>query len=413
MKLGLPHGERYYLTTPPAHNSYMEFLMTSKERVRAAVAGEPVDKIPLGFYIVDCDTVEAVIGRKTYVRDKIGQRIALWEGRRDEVVESCKKDTVEFFEKIGHCDLITHKEAGVWPAKDYDPGEPPKKREDGRWEDKQGRIYQASELSNEILCVYDQHRTDVDDFSEDMFPVPSEDEIEPPDPSIFEAFDYVIDKLGKDRYIAGLSGGLTAFTHVGDRETALMMYALKPGVVVAKSRAQVARQKVLDRWHIRPGQDGVLFEQDMAGTTGPLISPNQFREYGYPFMAERVADVKSHDMQVLLHNCGDNRPLMSMFVDAGIDCYQSLQTNAGMSVQYLSETWGDRMTFWGGIAVESLVEGTPDDVRNDVRNAIEAGKKGRGFILGASHSIAYGTKYENFMALLDEYDAVTANPSMV
>jgi hypothetical protein len=30
--------------------------------------------------------------------------------------------------------------------------------------------------------------------------------------------------------------------------------------------------------------------------------------------------------------------------------------------------------------------------------------RGGGFILGPSHSIAYGTKYENFMAMLDEFD---------
>ncbi len=32
-----------------------------------------------------------------------------------------------------------------------------------------------------------------------------------------------------------------------------------------------------------------------------------------------------------------------------------------------------------------------------------AWRAGGGFILGPSHSIAYGTKYENFMALLDEF----------
>ena len=35
---------------------------------------------------------------------------------------------------------------------------------------------------------------------------------------------------------------------------------------------------------------------------------------------------------------------------------------------------------------------------------MERGAPGGGFILGPSHSIAKGTKYENFMAMLDEYD---------
>ena len=61
--------------------------MTSKERVKAAIARQPVDKVPLGFYAVDYDTVEKVLGYPTYVRNKVAIQVALWEGRRDEVSE--------------------------------------------------------------------------------------------------------------------------------------------------------------------------------------------------------------------------------------------------------------------------------------------------------------------------------------
>ena len=37
--------------------------MTSKERVTAAIARRPVERVPLGLYAVDHDTVEKVIGR--------------------------------------------------------------------------------------------------------------------------------------------------------------------------------------------------------------------------------------------------------------------------------------------------------------------------------------------------------------
>jgi uroporphyrinogen-III decarboxylase len=62
------------------------------------------------------------------------------------------------------------------------------------------------------------------------------------------------------------------------------------------------------------------------------------------------------------------------------------------------------MALWGGVLVEHLVSGTPEDVRQDVRAALEVGKEEGGFILGASHSIAVGTRYENFLAMLDEFD---------
>ncbi len=109
---------------------------------------------------------------------------------------------------------------------------------------------------------------------------------------------------------------------------------------------------------------------------------------------------------MIFHNCGNNIPLMEMFIGCGIDCYQSLQTTAGMEVGRLKEMFGDRLCFWGGVPVELLIAGTPEDVRKAVRTAMERGAPGGGFILGPSHSIAKNTKYENFMAMLDAFVAL-------
>src|SRR4030042_6227531 len=91
--------------------------MTGKERVTAVLKGQKPDRIPLGFYVVDCDTISSVIGRKTLVRDKVAQQIALWQNRRDEIIENLKKDTIDFYKKINLCDIITHKES-ILPSKD-------------------------------------------------------------------------------------------------------------------------------------------------------------------------------------------------------------------------------------------------------------------------------------------------------
>ena len=42
-------------------------------------------------------------------------------------------------------------------------------------------------------------------------------------------------------------------------------------------------------------------------------------------------------------------------------CYQSLQTIPDMHIARLKELFGDRLTFWGGVATELLVAGTPDE----------------------------------------------------
>ena len=127
--------------------------MTSRQRVTAAINRQSVDKVPLGFYAVDYDTVEKVIGRKTYVRNKIEMQIALWQGRRDEVAESLKADAVEFYRKIDCADIILPKEACVLPPADYEPIGA-EQIDDDKWQTGDGRVYKVAYQTNEIQCMH-------------------------------------------------------------------------------------------------------------------------------------------------------------------------------------------------------------------------------------------------------------------
>jgi len=374
--------------------------VTAKECVRRTIAREPAPYVPLGFYVVDHDTIEHVIGRPTYVRNKIECQVALWEGRRDEVVESFKKDTVDFFRKIDCCDIITFKEAPIVPPKDY---EPPRVRriDDVTWEHEDGTIWRASELTNDISVVeWPESIRNKEPKAEDYA---SAVQVEAPDPSVFEACDHIIEQLGPERYIAGTVGGFTAMVDLPGESGGLLGYYLMPDVVRAALRQSLERNSQRDRWYLRPGMDAVFFEQDMAASKGPMISPEVFREFCFEPMCARVGHVRERGLQVVLHNCGNNRPLMESFIEAGIQCYQSLQSIPEMAIAGLKRDFGDRMTFWGGIGLEILLTGTPGDCRKMVREAMAEGAPGGCFILGPSHSIAKGAPCDNFMAVLDEY----------
>ena len=115
-------------------------------------------------------------------------------------------------------------------------------------------------------------------------------------------------------------------------------------------------------------------------------------------------------MPVLKHACGNNWALLDMFVEAGFAAYQSIQQSAGMDLPRLKAQYGRRICLWGGIPVEHLVGGTPAEIRTDVRAAVAAGGPGGGYIFGSSHSIAVGTRYDNFMAMVDEFEKVRGKP---
>jgi uroporphyrinogen-III decarboxylase len=371
--------------------------MTGKERVHAAIARKPVDRVPLGFYVVDHDIISAVIGRPTLVRNKVEMKLALAAGRRDEVADSFKKDTVEFYRKIDCADIIIPKEAAYLPPKNYKP-DPLRSLGDDKYEDGKGRVFQAARNANDIVCIHDPAPKKV--YTMKDFEGPNDPKA--PDESIFEAVDYLCRELGSERYISAMPP-FSAMAMLGDFQEAMMNFAMEPEMIHAAHRRSTERHNKLAKYYFRPGMTGAHISHDVAGTNGPYISPTMFRELCLPYIKERVACLKQYTDQVNLHNCGNNIPLMDMFIEAGIDCYQSLQTTAGMEIGLLRERFGHSMCFWGGVAVEALIAGTTDDVRKEVRNAFQRAGDGRGFILGPSHSIAFGTKYDNFMAMLDEY----------
>jgi uroporphyrinogen-III decarboxylase len=130
-----------------------------------------------------------------------------------------------------------------------------------------------------------------------------------------------------------------------------------------------------------------------------------FREFALPGIRERVRNIhEQYRLPVMKHACGNNTKLLDMFVEAGYDAYQSIQKSAGMDLAAIKEHYGGHFTPWGGIPVEYLVSGSRDDIRGEVRHAMDVYKRGGGYIFGSTHSIAVGTKYDNFMTMVDEFE---------
>jgi len=109
--------------------------MTPKERVIAALAHREADRVPTGEFATDHSVIREALGRPTFWRAKRRYTEALWEGRRDEVVESMKRDIVDFTLALGLDMVPVH----AVPHKDF-PFRKPRQVDDDHWEDEQGNI---------------------------------------------------------------------------------------------------------------------------------------------------------------------------------------------------------------------------------------------------------------------------------
>jgi hypothetical protein len=89
------------------------------------------------------------------------------------------------------------------------------------------------------------------------------------------------------------------------------------------------------------------------------------------------------------HSCGAIEPFLNSFIDAGFDIINPVQINAkGMDPQHLKNTYGDRITFWGGgVDTQKVLSfGTPGDVKKQVWQQCEILSKNGGFVFNTVHN---------------------------
>ncbi|NLV75290.1 MAG: hypothetical protein GXY52_11520 [Chloroflexi bacterium] len=377
--------------------------MDSRTRARTAIAGGVPDKVPLGDFAIDFDTAERILGRSTYHRAKARCMQAYWEGRRDEVVQSLIADTIELYQKLDIYDIINlaSMTLSLVPPKGYHP-ETPRRLDDTTWEYADGRVLKYSPLTADLTLVYDPAQW-TRPLSEDDFPL--DPPYTPPDPSCYELVEAVTAAFAGERYLLGPFPSAPQWPPLGDMERSLVELAERPELAErALQSSLAAAAKAQAAWR-NPGYDGTLDGTDWAFKSGTFMSPRAWWRFCQPALAANVAAAHRAGLQWVQHACGNNWSILEGMIEAGVDCYQSIQGTADMDLARVREAAAGRMALWGGVPVELLVDGTPAEVRAAVCAAMQSAKAGGGFILGASHSIAVGTKYDNFMAMLDEFAA--------
>jgi uroporphyrinogen decarboxylase len=159
---------------------------------------------------------------------------------------------------------------------------------------------------------------------------------------------------------------------------------------------------IVDRYE-QLGFDGIFTSDDLGHQAGPMMSPEVFKDLYYPLYKEFIGYVHSKGMHVFLHSCGDNTKLMEYLIDAGLDVFHPVQKGC-MDEYETAKKYGSRISFLAGIDVQHLLpEGTVDEVRNGVRELIDAFyKEEGGLLLAAGNGIMPDTPIENIRVMLEE-----------
>jgi hypothetical protein len=141
---------------------------------------------------------------------------------------------------------------------------------------------------------------------------------------------------------------------------------------------------------------------DYGSQNREMFSPQIFEKVYVPSYKVQCDWIHEHTpWKTAKHCCGSIPNMIGPMIESGIDILNPVQTSAaGMDPQWLKDTFGDRMTFWGG-GVDTqrvLPFGTPEEVYEHVVERLNIFGPGGGFIWAAVHNIQYNVPPENIIA---------------
>ena len=377
--------------------------MLPKERVIAALEHREPDRVPWGEHSIDHTVYEDILGRETLVQAKIKTTRAFWDGRRDEVVEHCKRDQLDLARALDF-DIVTV--GGVQP-KDYRPT-PMKRIDEETYEDGNGDIYHVSVATGDLRLfkkvaptdytppTLERVQAEIDAIDDEPLPGPDDDR--------YEVVRHAVEKMGDTHFVLMLAGGLGWPWFGETEEDCYMNIVLEPEI--CKKLGELQGRRILRQLPVlaQLGIDGIMPCEDLGTSANLMASPGAYREMVFPWHKARLGKAHELGLKVLKHCCGHVWPIIDDIAETD-DAYEAIQATGGMDIGELKKAVGDRLCLWGGIWHEHIIDSDVQQIREDARYAFSTTAPGGGYIMGSTHSLAVGAKRANILEMKRLRDA--------
>ena len=216
----------------------------------------------------------------------------------------------------------------------------------------------------------------------------------------FSKFHEVKDILPEGMKVIAVSGKIFTLTWMLMGFNNFAMSLILDEHLVADIFRKVAeiQFQALDTIFRMPHVGAVWVVDDIAGGTGPIISPLALRENVFPWYREMALRCHENDMLFFMHSDGDLMMVMEDLIDLGIDVLHPVDPSC-MDIAKVKEMYGDCISIVGNVSNELLRIGTTAEVEKRVKELIQKLAPGGGYCVGSGNSVVEWSKFENYMAM--------------
>jgi hypothetical protein len=169
-----------------------------------------------------------------------------------------------------------------------------------------------------------------------------------------------------------------------------------------RTSAETAHQKatLLGR-AVREGLHpaAVLTGEDICSQSGPMVSPKFLRKEYWPLVEYAWEPLKAAGVKIVWHCDGDVRPLLPDILASGADGLQGFQRECGLELEWIVDLrtrMGSPLLIFGPMEVATKFRnGTPSDIRQEVRHSMELCRDKAALTFFTSNTITPDIPLEN------------------
>lgn len=246
-------------------------------------------------------------------------------------------------------------------------------------------------------------------------PVPIEEAADYQKPDITRLTGEWVERFSRetDLFVFGQIGGpVTQLDEMYPMEDYMVYCLTNPEEIFSISEKVMEFEIEKAKLFLEKGAHAILLGDDIAFNSGVFLPPYAMEQLVYPFYRKAIAEIKAfRDVPVFLHSDGNLNAVLDRIVECGFDGLQSIQPSAGMDIGAVKRRYGDRLCLWGNIDLNYVMSmASPDEVRKNVRETLEAAGGNGGHILSTCNAMVDAIPVENVYAMMEAAGAPVKRP---
>ena len=371
--------------------------MNSKERMHAALAGRPVDRMPV-----------TVLYNQLYYRDHFSELT----GRDSREMHQWLASSPEEHYRL-YAEMLAK---APFEALQLQGAAPRAEREAVGFEWKQGDFYTIDKRTGKRTLVAGHtpggHASDY--AANETQKVFNKADVKRLIKTVKAEvmlkdgrFDYITEtvrRLGNEQFI--ISGGNCCIlwpcaSYLG--QTNMLMKLIDDPSLIDELSKRVLEQQIED---IRAccALGGDAFYIDDAMCYSDVISVEHYERFSLPYLKQMVAEIHRHDHKAILIYFGGVMDRLEQIASSKADglLVEATMKSYTNDINKIAETIGQKISLFGNIdPIGVLQNGSDEDLKREIQRQAQAGKKCRGFIMSTGSPITPSTPLSRVQKFLE------------